>query len=315
MSAQELPLPNLVIIGVDKSGTTSLFRYLAQHPQICASDIKEVYYFERARRGEPLRSLDEYARHFQHCGGERYRLESTPSYFTGGDPVIRAIQETLWDPRMILILRDPVDRFWSYYNFVRAQTRISKDMGFDEYLETCLRLRRDGADGRRENFAYGALAGGFYADHLDDWLKGFGHRLRVVFFSDLVSDPQATVAELCRWLEIDAPVADRFDYRVENKTTQYRNRALQRVALAVNRRGRRFFRDRPGLRRALRGGYYAVNRDRRDNRVLDARHRARLQEIYADSNARLADQLQREGYPDLPKWLNDGTEREREVRT
>ena len=44
-------LPNLVIAGVPKAGTTSLFNYLAQHPDICPSDVKETRYFEPLRYG------------------------------------------------------------------------------------------------------------------------------------------------------------------------------------------------------------------------------------------------------------------------
>src|SRR4051794_41003093 len=64
-------LPNLIIAGVSKGGTTSLFRYLAQHPDICPSPIKELRYFEPLRYGEPLTPIESCARHFEHCTGQR----------------------------------------------------------------------------------------------------------------------------------------------------------------------------------------------------------------------------------------------------
>src|SRR3712207_9448996 len=64
-------LPNLIIAGVGKGGTTSLFRYLGQHPQVCASRVKELRYFQSLRYGEPMAPLDQYTRHFAHWNGQR----------------------------------------------------------------------------------------------------------------------------------------------------------------------------------------------------------------------------------------------------
>src|SRR5688500_8554449 len=63
-------LPNLIIAGVPKGGTTSLFRYLAQHPDICAARNKELRYFDAVRYGEPVAPLSSYAEHFGHWTGQ-----------------------------------------------------------------------------------------------------------------------------------------------------------------------------------------------------------------------------------------------------
>src|SRR3954463_13629169 len=91
----ERRLPNLVIAGVAKAGTTSLFNYLAQHPDICASDVKETRYFEPLRYGEVLPPIESYTAHFRHRQGERYALEATPTYFYGGRDVPPGIRVTL----------------------------------------------------------------------------------------------------------------------------------------------------------------------------------------------------------------------------
>src|SRR4051794_6897093 len=77
-------LANLVVIGVNKAGTTSLFDYLGRHPDIGLSDVKELRYFSPLRYGESLEPLASYAEHFDHCLQERYAVEATPSYFYGG---------------------------------------------------------------------------------------------------------------------------------------------------------------------------------------------------------------------------------------
>jgi len=140
------PLPNLVIAGVAKAGTTSLFRYLAQHPEVCPSSVKEARYFTALRYGEPLAPVADYARLFASCRGETYRMEATPGYFPGGRVVAQAIDELLPGSRVVVSLRDPVQRCWSWYRFVKSTARIPEQMGFPAYLDRCAELHRAGVD-------------------------------------------------------------------------------------------------------------------------------------------------------------------------
>ena len=80
-------IADLVIAGVPKAATGSLFAYLAQHHDVCASDLKETGYFNHynpQRHSGPVPPIEEYARHFAHSAGERYALEATPTYSYGG---------------------------------------------------------------------------------------------------------------------------------------------------------------------------------------------------------------------------------------
>jgi Sulfotransferase family len=296
------PLPNLVIAGVAKAGTTSLFRYLAQHPDVCPSSVKEARYFTALRYGEPLPPLSEYARLFAGCDGARYRMEATPGYYPGGLAVARAVEDLLPDTRVIVSFRDPVQRCWSWYRFVRSTGRIPKDMGFAGYLDRCTELHADGADARREHQPFWGLGGGCYDSWIDDWLEVFGKRLHITYFEDLVVRPQAVTEEVCRWLGVDDGACDSFAYHVENRTVQYKNRRLQRAALTVNKTAERFFSRHPELKRTLRGAYYRVNADTRSER-LDERSRERLAAFYAPHNARLATSLVAAGRDRLPSWL------------
>jgi hypothetical protein len=295
-------LPNLVIAGVGKAGTTSLFAYLAQHPDICASSIKETNYFIPLRHGAELEPPDVYAEYFTDCDSERYLMEATPGYFYGGDRLILAMKETLPDARIVVSLRDPSLRLWSYFNFMKTRLRIDRHLTLDEYLNTALELRAKGRDKLRENNAYWALSSGYYSDYIRAWCDVFGDAFRAIFFEDLVSDPQKTVKELCDWLEISGDAANVIDYSAENRTVLYRNKRLQRIALGVNDRGEGFFRRHPRLEERVRGLYYRVNRDD-DASSLDPAARQRLDAFYAGSNRALAAQLDAMGYERLPGWL------------
>ena len=299
---QALPLANLVIAGVAKAGTTSLFRYLAQHPDVCPSSVKEPRYFTAVRYSEPLAPLTDYSRLFAHWGGERWRMEATPGYFPGGKAVAGAIDEVLPDSRVVVLFRDPVQRCWSWYRFVKSTARIPKDLGFAGYLDRCLELHEQGIDHLRENQPFWGVGGGCYDHWIDDWLEVFGGRLRVEFFESLVARPQEVTEALCRWLDVDPTPCAGFGYHVENKTVQYKNRGLQRVALSLNRGAESYFARHPELKRRLRGAYYRVNGDTAPER-LDDESLERLTAFYAPHNERLAESLTAAGDDRLPVWL------------
>jgi hypothetical protein len=292
-------LANLVVIGVSKAGTTSLFEYLGRHPDVGLSDVKELRYFTPLRYGEPLEPLASYARHFEDCVHERYAVEATPGYFYGGRPLARSMRETCGSVRVVLSLREPGDRCWSWFRFVKSRLRIPKELGFDDYLDRCEHLHREGLDGTLENQPYWGLGGSCYSQWLDDWSEEFGDDLRVVFFDDIVRDPGRVMDGLFEWLGLDPEQALTPGLQAENKTEQYRNRTAQHIAIAVNRRGERFFRRHPALKRGLRSGYYAVNKAAPRETMTKA-SRERLDRFFEPYNRELSDQLARLGI-DLPQ--------------
>jgi sulfotransferase family protein len=297
------PLPNLLVAGVAKAGTTSLFRYLAQHPDVCPSDLKELRYFSALFYGEPLGPLEEYRSHFAHCGREtRYRMEATPGYFSGGRPVAEAVNRLLPDVRVVVCFRNPVDRCWSWFRFQRSRGRVPKGMRFAEYLDRCEQQRREDADDTREGQPFWGMRGGCYDVWIDPWVEVFGKRLRVEFFEQLAGDPRGVVEGVCGWLGIDPAVCGNFRYDVENKTVQYKNKRLQQGAVALNRRGERFFAEHPRLKRSLRTAYYWVNSEDTEER-MNPRDRARLEKFYAPHNERLATALAAAGLAAAPDWL------------
>lgn len=300
-------LPNLIIAGIRKGGTTSLSHYLGQHPDICSSELKKVGFFLPLKYGESVGSLDSYAGHFEHCAGARYRMEATTGYFLGGASIAQPMAEMLPDARVLIVLREPVDALWSHYRFVRSHLRIDDDMDFPAYVEESRRLMVAGLDGLRENNAYVAYSGGFYEKPLTEWADAFGDRLRVLIFDDLYRDVVAMLTDVFEWLDLDAgPVTD-FDFDVLNRSVQIRNRQLQWVALRVNEGAKSFFRRHHGVKRVLRSAYYAVNQDRTPSPRLSAEMRAELQAIYAASNTATADLIRNRGLATgpLPSWLDN----------
>lgn len=305
MSAPETDpnaLPNLVIAGVGKAGTTSLFWYLSQHAEICASDVKEIQYFTPLSEGDGvLAPMAEYARHFRTCAGEPFRLEASPQYFHGGAPIVEAMRAMLPQPRVIVMFRDPVDRLWSQFRFMRSRLAdLPEGMTFEGYVHACREVRDRREPFSADNRLYWTIQGGFYAEYLEPWVEGFGDDLRVVFFERMAADPERTTREIADWLGLDPAGADSIAYTVENRTIQYRSKLLQRVALAANKEGR--LGDKRRLKDPLRKLYYAVNRKPEQERIASETRRE-LEELFHPGNAALATRLRDLGYEDLPAWL------------
>ena len=299
---------NLVIAGVPKAGTGSLFAYLAQHPDVCGSDEKETGYFNHYnpnRHTGPVPPIETYARHFAHCSGERYALEATPTYSYGGKPVIAAIRQVLGRPRIVITLRDPADRLWSAYTFQRSLGTLAGIDSFDQYLEVVERSRRDASELVPRDGLSGLYIG-FYADYVLDWLDEFGSDLRIVFAEDLRRDARAVVTDLCSWLDIDTDVVSSFDLDSHNVTRHPRSTRLAQAANALRLRADRLGVVPRSLRRRVRKAYLRLNSGGRLSERFEPSQRRRVEEIYAESNRTVAQALRAHGYADLPTWLRAG---------
>lgn len=295
-------LPNLVVVGVPKAGTSSLFFYLAQHPSICAADEKEIGYFTPLRTPTgKLAPVETYAGHFTHCRSEPYRLEATPSYSYGGERVVAGIKDLLGSPRIIISLRDPVERLWSGYTMQRTKGKLGFSSSFDEYITVCEERHRLGTD-TTVGGHYQGLSIGFYANYLGSWLRAFPDSVKVIFTDDLFSDPRSVVADICRWLEIDPDVVSSFDHEARNTTRHARSLTLSRFVWSAKEWADRFLHRAPPLRDALRRTYLRTNTGQLDEK-LDAPTADRLHQIYAASNQEVAVLLRAHGYERLPDWL------------
>jgi hypothetical protein len=295
---------NTIIAGVNKAGTTSLFVSLQAHPQVAVSAVKETRYFLPARYGRALEPPSVYADYFANAGDRPVRLEATPAYFYGGKPLVAEIVKLLGgETRIIVVLREPVERLLSFFTFQKTRLRIPEDMTLEDYLGVADSMTdADFAD--PDNEKWFGFRGGCYADFLPPWVDAFGPNLRIVFFDDLMGDPRSTLRGAGSWLGIDADRFDFDDLSSENRTTAFKSRGFQRVALTINDRLERFLRRHPDLKRRLRSTYYRLNGRQASEHVVDT-VQARVEERYREPNARLLAQLRDMGVSDLPGWLSE----------
>lgn len=300
--------PNVLVPGVTKAGTTSLFWYLAQHPDICASDEKEIDYFTPLRYGhEPTRPLSVYDELFAHHNDEPYLLEASPRYFYGGPTLVARVHATLPDARLVFALRDPVDRMVSAFRYQRSRGLRPDAMTFDQFVDVCLRARASGEDRHEGRHLDRALAVGRYSDYLPDWYAAYDpSRITIVFFEHLVADPETQMRRLCTWLDLDAEPAGRFDYTVRNRTVATRSHRIRGMAETLNARIGKSLRRLPAAKRLARAAYERLNGRPADRVSANPSTRARLQAFYAPANAELARLVVARGVDlqQLPAWLD-----------
>jgi Sulfotransferase domain len=298
-------LPNLLIVGVPKAGTGSLFAYLAQHDDVCASSTKEIGYFTPLREaGRDLAPVDTYERYFSNCGDERYAMEATPSYSFGGERVRDAIRRVLGRPRILIVLREPIERLWSAYTFQRSLGNLPSIRSFEDYVAACERRRSELNGALEVDGHLNGLSIGFYGDYIPTWLDEFGEDVHVVFFDELTRDPSALLRRLCTRLGIDPALVDRFDLSARNVTSHPRSTGVARTIFAAKRAIDRVLPRTPALRAAVRSAYVRINAGRFRER-LDPATRDRLEATYRPSTVAMYEALRAAGYADeLPAWLS-----------
>jgi Sulfotransferase domain len=300
-------LANAVIAGVEKAGTTSLFRALSEHRDVAPASVKETRYFQPLLYGQALEPLSEYEAYFTGAGDERIRIEATPRYFYGGATVAHAIRDALGAPRILIVLREPVARLVSFFESQKARLRIPADLSAADYL-ACSDELTDADFRHPTNHAWFGVRGGRYADWLPAWHETFGPDLQILFFEELIDEPAASLGAVAGFLGIDPDGYATLELADENRTTAYKRAGFQRVALGVNDRLERFLRRHYKLKERMRALYYRLNGAAASREALPSEVRDELRRRYAEPNARLVRQLDEMGVA-APQWTRESVPR------
>ncbi|SFM82783.1 sulfotransferase domain-containing protein [Marinobacter pelagius] len=226
MMSDVTKIPNFLIVGAAKSGTSSLHSYLSKHPDIFMPEKrKELYFWHVATNtnrsiidhaGEdniPTR-LDEYLQYFEDARKDQITGEACPSYLYFHDHVLKNLKQhhANWkDVKVIIILREPVSRIISQYRFVCKKRLDPEFLSFSDALEA-------EADRVRRNELLPDL---FYTDvskyveQVEFYLKYFNN-VHVCLYDDLKEDPRVLLDNLCDFLGVDSKKLPEFDFEVVN---------------------------------------------------------------------------------------------------
>lgn len=238
--------PNFFLAGAPKAGTTSLYSYLDQHPQVYMSAIKEPHFFAqeireenfhpRARRemlrghrdlrqflfgpmrqkrfGGIVTEWEDYCRLFSNAAGEIARGEASVCYLwspTAAERIARRIP----DAKILVMLRNPADRAFSQY--LHGVSRGTIGWSFREHIR---RGQRHRTGQLCEHYPF--LEFGLYAEQLERYRERFGQNVWVGLHHDFEDRPGETYRAICRFLGVDQEFTPAMERRhMESRVPRY----------------------------------------------------------------------------------------------
>jgi hypothetical protein len=290
----EMILPNMIIAGSPRCGTSALFRYLADHPEVLASKKKETQYFvDRSsvlfnqRANFANHKLEGYSAWFPqpspHAPPPVVVMEATPAYMYQ-EMALQKLPGIPSKPTFLFMLRRPSRQLYSVYAHSKNQAgNLRHDVAFEEFVYGSTRLSRSPNEFHRHSREFAV-----YANYLTKWREACGsERMVVMLYEDMDHNPGDFMRRLAVRLGVAPEFYETYPFGVKNANVAIRNRWLHKVTrgLAGN------FGD-GELRRTVRWVYRSLNTGpkevmaQRDREIL-----ARLDEQFAEANQRLAEQF------------------------
>ncbi len=201
----EKKLPNFLIVGAAKCGTTSLHLYLQQHPEIFMARNKECRFFSQLHcfngpgadiyYKRSIRDLTDYLSIFQSATSAQVIGESSPDYLYFYQRSIKNIKQILHKPKIVIMLRNPVERaFSNYLHLVRGGWET---LSFEEALKE--------EEGRKKTGwlwvrYYKDI--GFYSNQVKAYLENFS-QVKVYLYDDYKRDNMAVIKDVFDFLGVD----------------------------------------------------------------------------------------------------------------
>ncbi|RKR91822.1 sulfotransferase domain-containing protein [Micromonospora pisi] len=205
------PLPDFLVIGGQRCGTTSLYHYLAAHPRVRVATGKELQFFS-VYHGRGVRW---YRAYFPTLAPDQRTFEASPYYLFHPNVPAR-VAATLPDGRFVALLRDPVQRTYSHYLHTRSYGAepLSFADALDAEEERLHRALRDGPGTRTPHRAlrnHSYAARGRYAEQLERWFEHVPReRIHIARNEDLAADAAGTYGAILRFLDLSAFTPETF---------------------------------------------------------------------------------------------------------
>jgi hypothetical protein len=228
---------NAILIGAGRSGTTSLYHYLKEHQSICFSSIKEVHYFsikDLYKRGE------EYYHYFFSECRENQKWVSADTYLLVDKKAPKRIFSYNPEMKIIVILRDPVDRAYSSYLYAINNGYEKKNITFQQTLE--LEKERLITNNIVEINNLCHFYGSLYYYHIRYWMQYFPkENFFILKTSELKNEPEKILQKLASFLNIK-PFKNVVENKEKHKAAGSRSKSLQQFLLNRNHPLRKFTR-------------------------------------------------------------------------
>jgi hypothetical protein len=194
-----MPLPNFLIIGAMKAGTTSLYFYLKEHPDVYMSPLKQPNYFaygpgnpkhlEKAHKSFPITSMEAYLRLFNGVSNEKAVGEASVAYLRSRTATA-AIHAHIPGAKLIVSLRNPVDRAISLYTMRVSSGSETREL--NAALHEAFRADEPW------------IRGGMYYEHIKRYLDVFGgSKVKILLFDELKTNPRSVMKDVFNFIDVD----------------------------------------------------------------------------------------------------------------
>ncbi|MGD1713242.1 sulfotransferase domain-containing protein [Dapis sp. BLCC M172] len=226
-----MTLPSFIIIGAQKCGTTSLYNYMIEHPQILPASMKELHFFNWRSKQEDTKTVDWYLSQFPTIphGKNLITGEATPDYLI--DPhTPQRMFNLLPDVKLIVLLRNPIDRAVSHYHHNRGISKKREPLPFRKAIEKepeRLNIEKEkliSDENYRSLFHrnYSYLERGIYIEQLENWMSIFPREQFLIIKSeDFYANPNITLKEVFEFLGLP-------NHQVKNNR-KYNERSYQPI--------------------------------------------------------------------------------------
>ncbi len=218
----------LILAGTNKSGTTSIFNYLGDHPQISPSLIKQTDFF----RTDNICAFEDYKSLFQKKNNTLCCIEASPDYMYD-KRVPKQLANCLKGQqfKIIFLLRNPVNRFLSWYKYAKQLFLIPEDMSVRTFIDENINAKEN-----QENEAFVALKTGKYINYLKPYIDTFGQEnVQIIFTEDLMEDPQSVLIHLTSLFGLDATFYEKYEFKIFNKSGSSKKKNIRKIYLGLRK--------------------------------------------------------------------------------
>ncbi len=294
-----MKLPTFLVVGIEKAGTTSIYQYLNQHPQVYMSPVKETNFLERDWenfQGKPnpkrIDTWEKYCNLFNNVQDEIAIGEVSPNYLFHYKSSSERIIKYVPDVKMIAILRNPVDRAYSdYLMHLRDSINVEKVRSLTEqvkfHADTSFTIKK-----------------GFYYTPVKYYFDTFGkERVKIYLYNDLSEDSLAMMQDMYQFIGVNSNFTPDTSQRQQvaavpkNQSLNNLIKTKNPVRSAVSSVLRAVI---PlEMRQKLRSGLINLNSGGKELQPLSSEERKILADFYHEDILKLQDLIQR----DLSCWL------------
>ena len=215
-------LPDFIIIGAAKCGTTSLYNYMIQHPDIYQASRKEIHYFDLHRTGWYRSNFPTIFLKNRTKKNKKLFVtgEATPNYLFFPN-VPKEVLKECPNAKFIVLLRNPIDRAYSHFqhqgrkNLVDSREEERENLSFDEAVEERLEgewgeISKDKAYPTEEFRNRSYLSRGIYVDQLERWMKYFPkEKFLIIRTEEFNEDSQGVLNRIFNFVGVS-------EFKVEN---------------------------------------------------------------------------------------------------